>query len=98
LLARGLQNTWLAGFTRTLLVVATHLAAPRLTLAVLLGFVFDGSPRLTLAGMFVGVTLQVSVYDLAEGKGPQQYAEDLARSLESRPTVSSMPAGRPWVM
>ena len=27
----------------------------------------------------------MSVYDLAEGKGPQQYAEDLAHSLELQP-------------
>ena len=48
-------------------------------------------------------TLQVSVYDLAEGKGPRQYAEDLAHSLELQPayrqvrasttTVSGVTAG-----
>lgn len=47
--------------------------------------------------------LQVSVYDLAEEKGSQQYAEDLARSLELQPayrhvrastaTVSGVTAG-----
>ncbi len=30
-------------------------------------------------------TLVVSVYDLAEGKGPQQYADDLGRSLRLQP-------------
>lgn len=37
-------------------------------------------------------TLQVSVYDLAEGKGPQQYAEDLARSLELQPAYRQVRA------
>jgi hypothetical protein len=60
LLARGLQNTRLAGFTRTPLLLVAHLAAPLLTLAALLGFVFDGSPWLALAGMFVGVLFYVT--------------------------------------
>ena len=37
-------------------------------------------------------TGQVSVYDLAEGKGPQQYAEDLARSLELQPAYREVRA------
>jgi len=37
-------------------------------------------------------TLQVSVYDLAEEKGPQQYAEDLARSLELQPAYRDVHA------
>ena len=37
-------------------------------------------------------TLQVSVYDLAEGKGPQQYAEDLAHSLELQPAYRDVHA------
>ncbi len=47
--------------------------------------------------------LTVTVYDLAEGKGPKQYAEDLARSLDLQPpyrqikigttTISNEPAG-----
>jgi len=37
-------------------------------------------------------TLQVSVYDLAEEKGPRQYAEDLARSLELQPAYRQVRA------
>lgn len=37
-------------------------------------------------------TLQVSVYDLAEEKGPRQYAEDLARSLELQPAYRDVHA------
>jgi len=37
-------------------------------------------------------TLQVSVYDLAEGKGPQQYAEDLAHSLDLQPVYREVRA------
>lgn len=38
-------------------------------------------------------TLQVSVYDLAEEKGPQQYAEDLAHSLGLQPAYREVRAG-----
>ncbi len=37
-------------------------------------------------------TLQVSVYDLAEGKGPLQYAEDLAHSLDLQPAYRDVHA------
>ena len=61
LLARRLQDTRLAGFTRGSLLATTHLAAPLLILAALLGFVFVqgfgalGNPWLALAGIFAGV-------------------------------------------
>lgn len=59
LLARRLQDTRLAGFTRRPLLVTTHLAAPLLILAALLGFVQEfgawGTPWLALAGIFAGV-------------------------------------------
>jgi len=59
LLTRRLQDTRLAGFTRRPLLVTTHLAAPLLILAALLGFVQEfgawGSPWLALAGIFAGV-------------------------------------------
>jgi hypothetical protein len=42
-------------------------------------------------------TLLVSVYDLAEGKGPQQYTEDLARSLELQPAYREVHASRTTV-
>ena len=60
LLARRLRDTPLAGFTYRPLLIVTHLAAPLLTSAAMLSFVFHGSPWLALAGIYVGVLFYVT--------------------------------------
>jgi len=60
LLARRLRDTPLAGFTYRPLLIVTHLAAPLLTWAAVLGFALGSSHWLALAGIYVGVLFYVA--------------------------------------